>query len=738
MAQYIIRLNLSGNIISRLSQVERTIDRINRKAMRMPRTFATGINRFPMAGAGIFVPKKAVISMPGSTMGGRYRGMPVVYPPAPIRNPLPQGFAFNLPQNKPKSETSTVRYPYIPRRELPKVQSLFQRTKRIGNHMSQREFFRTANTAFKSSQRFRDDFVRNIFTPAGWRRNMGNLFSAIFDTATLAVKSNPALMAGAMATGLGAFAYAVPKIVGGLAYGVLSKTLNSTSMSDAIANRMQLDMAKRGLGTEYAPAFQEATKMAAEYGYSRSGIMSTINTISGFEIDGQKIGTVIAADIARMIGKVSQVGGRPYEVVGVNMQQLLAATKPNLRDVRELIHAAPILSKYALQDMQNRGVKDTSPYNWLQDRGNMLRALYRLDSEIKAPEAASSRGRIALAKENFWMDLAGMNRLWEVVGDAGERMFSRLSAQIQVLFQKADMADLNYVFDEFIDGVVDAVKALGTLSSGIISFANYIDRLNPFSAPKNHVNDRLEVLVNQENNKARNEAAEKLTTIYGNQYVTEFLQEDKNRKAWGLDTGTEEQRARKEEDARAALLKNFASTFGREIKEGLQTQPAFFQAPMDRPSVQGTLATLEENPGAFDKTLKFFVGEQDARAREFIGVLSKSLGKPTDLKLTPQLSTFFSTFQPDKETVAEALKKMSSLLTGGSLGAGGTDTKEIEDLTKGSKSLHINFNAPIVEMPTTINNADNAQQVAREMQRNIEDTISRGLQIAFNNTTRML
>lgn len=155
--------------------------------------------------------------------------------------------------------------------------------------------------------------------------------------------------------------------------------------------------------------------MAAEYGYSRAGMLSMINTVSGFEIGGTQIGTAIATQIARQVGKVAQIGGRPYDIVGLNMQQLLAAEKPNLRDVRELIHAAPILTKYANEAMKRRGIVGESPYNYLQDRANMLRALHRLDTELQPPSAAAARGQIALAKENFWINLAGMDKLWESV-----------------------------------------------------------------------------------------------------------------------------------------------------------------------------------------------------------------------------------------------------------------------------------------------------------------------------------
>ena len=332
MATYTIRLNLGGDVIERLTRANALSDQLERKTNRMSRNGRGG------GGGGV------------------------------------------------------ANYPNLRHGWHERMSSMYDVSRRFGNRHTREDFMSDANRAFGSIRRFREQFVRNSFTPSGWMRNAGNLVGAVFDSAAAVIKSNPALLMGAGVLGTGAAAYALPKLIGGGLYAVLSKTLNSSSMTDAISNRMQMDMARRGLGSGYTSALSDATRMAAEYGYSRAGMLSMINTVSGFEIGGTQIGTAIATQIARQVGKVAQIGGRPYDIVGLNMQQLLAAEKPNMRDVRELIHAAPILNRYANEAMQRRGVTGTSPYNYLQDRANMLRALHRLDTELQPPSAAAARG----------------------------------------------------------------------------------------------------------------------------------------------------------------------------------------------------------------------------------------------------------------------------------------------------------------------------------------------------------
>lgn len=671
MATYTIKLNLGGDIISRLTQANALMSGLEQKAGRMS-------NR---GGGG------------GGVTGTRY---------ANLRG------AWHERANR-----------------------MYDVSRRFGNRHSREDFMTDANRAFGSIRRMREQFVRNSFTPSGWMRNAGNMVGAVFDVAASVIKSNPALMAGTAVLGVAAAGYAVPKLVGGLLYSTLSKTLNSASMTDAISNRMQMDMAQKGLGGSYSTALSDATRMAAEYGYSRAGMLSMINTVSGFEIGGEEIGTEIATDIARMVGKVSQLGGRPYDVVGLNMQQLLAADKPNLRDVRELIHAAPILNRYANEDMKRRGITDVSPYNYLQDRGNMLRALYRLDSELQPPSASAARGRVALAKENFWINLAGMDRLWESVGRAGESMFDRLSARINIWFQGFDTKQLDHIFDDFVDGAEDVVSALLSLSQGILNVSEFLSMLNPFNWGEEKKYERdWRKDIEQYNIAERRKGVDSITEQFADKFIDNYLSNPNVRKNWGLDEGSPEAQAQTLKETRDILLKGFKSRYAPTIASNITESDGALSEVDSIPQYVRTYYDVGRKP-VFDKPQPVGVGfSQWWGARE--------TWNPTTLKADPIPRTMRPNpdFNINLDEINKFFDKYGKLFGGAS--GSGSDTKKIEDLTKGSKSLIVNFNAPIVQMPTQITTTASAESIMQALSRQIEEVTIRGLQMAFNNSTRML
>ena len=663
MATYTIRLNLGGDVIERLTRANALSDQLERKTNRMSRNGRGG------GGGGV------------------------------------------------------ANYPNLRHGWHERMSSMYDVSRRFGNRHTREDFMSDANRAFDSIRRFREQFVRNSFTPSGWMRNAGNLVGAVFDSAAAVIKSNPALLMGAGVLGTGAAAYALPKLIGGGLYAVLSKTLNSSSMTDAISNRMQMDMARRGLGSGYTSALSDATRMAAEYGYSRAGMLSMINTVSGFEIGGTQIGTAIATQIARQVGKVAHI-------VGLNMQQLLAADKPNMRDVRELIHAAPILNRYANEAMQRRGVTGTSPYNYLQDRANMLRALHRLDTELQPPSAAAARGQIALAKENFWINLAGMDKLWESVGRAGENMFDRISARLDVWYNSFDPNMLDHIFDEFVDGVEDAVSALTTLSDWLINLSDIIGLFNPWSwGDKSRWDLRYEKSAKQSEYTERRKAATYLSEELGKRYVEEYLSTPAARKAWGLDEGTEENRAANLKDARDILLKNFTTTFTPKVREGLEEYPGHLPAENGQPQYATGLLKYNYTPYEANNGFSLFNFLKTGNSRDVTTVTKGELStQPVTFRTNPALN--------DRE-VNENFNRVTKIYGEGG-GASGKDTKKIEDLTKGSKSLIINFNAPIVQMPTQINTNATPESIMQTISKQIEEVTIRGLQIAFNNSTRTL
>lgn len=68
---------------------------------------------------------------------------------------------------------------------------------------------------------------------------------------------------------------------------------------------------------------------------------------------------------------------------------------------------------------------------------------------------------------------------------------------------------------------------------------------------------------------------------------------------------------------------------------------------------------------------------------------------------------------------------------------GESDTKKIKGMSGKTRSLVINFNREIVNMPTTIN-ANDVADIKQQLEPVMEDVVVRGLTIALNNSTRMI
>ena len=59
----------------------------------------------------------------------------------------------------------------------------------------------------------------------------------------------------------------------------------------------------------------------------------------------------------------------------------------------------------------------------------------------------------------------------------------------------------------------------------------------------------------------------------------------------------------------------------------------------------------------------------------------------------------------------------------------------LSDITKGARSLIINFNKEIVSMPISIDNVNDGANLGAQIQGALYDNIMRGLQVALNNAT---
>lgn len=658
---YTIRINLGGTIIERLMRTEQLLDRIIAKSAKANAQLARTQGAAASAGGG----------------GGAAGGGAVIIPGGSRNRTQVAGSA--VPGGGPAS------YRYIPPGALAGIQRYYGISQRLGGRLSQEQFYGRFNNAFRATQTFRGDFVKNAFSVSGWGRNLSNFAKSIGAVEKAAAGAVP-LLTGVSA-GLRAWlAYrGAGDIIGFANYTIGSRILNTSSVSEAISTRARLAMAQRGLGVDYENAYRNATQIAAEYGYSRGGIISNINTLSGFEVGGQAIGLETATDLSRIIGKVAQLGARPYDIVALNTQQLLAAEKPNTRDIRELLHAAPILSKYALQEMKQAGISGGDPRDWLKDRGNIIKALYRLDEELQPEGAAVARGRIALAKENAFINIAGFNEFWNNIAATGERLWGTVE-QIFAQWAGGDLEAQRTIMFQFVDDLATVGKLFLRVINSLTKFLAWFNR-----EPDNR-NTWLPDATEEKQEVAMQVASSLLDTYLAS-----------------LGHSGEEASKYASEAARESAIDVLLSKYGSRITSSIGT---YYGAVPFEESVERMLASHN-------------------------GPIIAQGNAPEPISGIPYASQFrfnrlYSTFTDTAENIGAALNRFNPL------GGPGGDTREIEDLTKGSKSLFINFNAPLVQMPTTIESAEDPEALVERISQRLEGAVIRGIQTSLYYSTDMI
>ena len=82
-------------------------------------------------------------------------------------------------------------------------------------------------------------------------------------------------------------------------------------------------------------------------------------------------------------------------------------------------------------------------------------------------------------------------------------------------------------------------------------------------------------------------------------------------------------------------------------------------------------------------------------------------------------------------TFTDLERKGRTEINGGNI----TTYDGLSDITKGARSLIINFNKEIVSMPISIDNVNDGADLGAQIQGALYDNIMRGLQVALNNAT---
>jgi hypothetical protein len=109
-----------------------------------------------------------------------------------------------------------------------------------------------------------------------------------------------------------------------------------------------------------------------------------------------------------------------------NIQQLLTQTVPSIRDIRELLNQTPILQAYALRDMEIKGIQGTDVRTYMKNQDNIISVLKRYEIDNASNAGMRVRGQIELAIQDGWAKIAGNDKAWDMFGNKGTGIIGAL------------------------------------------------------------------------------------------------------------------------------------------------------------------------------------------------------------------------------------------------------------------------------------------------------------------------
>lgn len=804
MAQYEIRLNLRGNVEKRLLAIDSLLDKVNAKSK----------------GLTLFGP--AVPMMGGARYGNTY---------------------WNNRRNT----------------EQPKHNDVFYR--------------------------FRKDLLYNSGSISGMVRNIGNLTNSLGELGRAILSLTPIIKTAVSGLGVYAGATAASAVPGAAAFFAGRSMLNSQGMTNALSDRMQLNMARNLLGPAYEEAYRQATLMATTFGFDRSAIMGAISTFTGINTGSATLTQKDATKLAENMGKIAMVGSRPFEAIATNMQQIIAQPAPDKRDIRELLDSAKMLPRIARMMMEEEGVTSgMDVFSYLKNRDRVVELLSRAGNYIELSPVATLRGRIDFARRDMWLKAEEkLLPFWEDLAAASERIFGDITDIIVRVAKAYKNGTIQRAINRFVEVFKQIMNALVPLGNILFRLADIVGNFTPgilygFLGYKafGHLGRSIRGVGRYRNalpKGVQSKWYESLAALFSPKRGAAWALQNSRRRAAGVSAAggalsglgfgasigslvgpmgaaigavvgalgglvvslvqakkslDEEYGLSQTEKYRTTLDNATLNTLARSLAQ----QPAF--AGLSQESIR---ASIRQNPDILGK-VSDEVYKSQASQRTLQAITTRSLDEmdgiarfndymsrhasdtstmlrgvfaadsarvdqfgtmPQYQKVTsgwdrfiwgkPQLITSntlsggklvdttavrknqklsrnslkerytpdYVTFKPADMSAAfnKGLASLSDaekgrILAGaqasqeeaehlrGLLTGNGGKTKEIEDLTGDRKALVINFNAPIVEMPTTINSQASADSIVKRIEDNIMETITRGLHLAFNNATRII
>lgn len=579
--------------------------------------------------------------------------------------------------------------------------------------------------------RFSAGFLGNLLSPSGFLTNTSNFARALSSVGTLMGKSFPvingaikALQIGLKA-GAGITAYRIARGVVPVMIG--NRLLNSEQLGNAASSLMQMRMAQIGLGGEYAGALKQATGIAAEYGYSRAGIISAINMFRGLDIGGgNRITTAQASQLAKIIGKISHTGNAPYERVSLNLQQLLGQNVPSGRDIRELITAAPLIGKLAQQSMFRNTGSVGNIQEYLKDKGRLLEVLAEFDKQVESNPYLQARGTVAMAKENFFMGLVSGN------AQGWQKMASGISRFFENMLPIASMA-IDAVANLMDESKIDlATVVISKWGQKIIKFLGLTNReLDMIAGIDPETGTAIKKTfdpvsgIMTESKVGRSEYGSMGKLLSGNLAAERAYLEYQR----GLAPSKADIEARLGRTLSTTEYETFLNAFTLSPSSYLTrikgVSQEFFRTPRDQ---FGRISY-----GNVDKWIP--TGLHENGFPLYTGVSTDPLGRKTKWQRSPyKISTPYTT-GVNWAGIQDYFANFGTNL--GNVMAQTTDsaTRDLENISRGSRALVINFNKEIVSMPINIDSVSDGTDLGARLMNLLRANIVEGLNVALNNAT---
>lgn len=500
----------------------------------------------------------------------------------------------------------------------------------------------------------------------------------------------------------------------------LADVLQGQQMGEAIRYMQRRTQIRYSLGARAVESIDYANQLATSYGLNRGTTLGSLNVLTGLRVGGagEEIDAKTAASIVKVGGLIAQQGGYSYERVMTNFQQLFANSLPSKRDIREMLGQAPVLARYATEEIQKRGLTGKMDmYDYYKSHENILRSLARYEVENPVTPAAFARGRLLVAQQDIYNRLAE-NPSW---GNVAANYVGVLETFGKAINDIVTTLSNSPELQNSINGLIGLIEAIGKNQGWMLNLMTTAGE-----ELEKYFGVRLEDVPREERTQRQNTVAA-IFDVPANK--EEAYRRWRVRYAKGL---SEDENVNRESfeswylNARS-LQKTYNSELYKAVRapENLKIVPSY--------DITGAGMGL-----AVGSSAAYFTKEQKEQLKNLVlltqhptteGVVSAPY--KFDINAHAQEYQFMQLSNAAfLSWIDKYLNEGLTMKTDINGGAGLDNGSDFGGFNKDRRSLEIHFHAPIVEWKSEISTND-PRKVVDAVENNIEGAASRAIQIAL-------